>query len=77
MTTTTTTQPQYWSGNPETCDICHKSLDETFIDGATTIGPWAIMCKHCFNIFGRGLGLGKGQRYEKQPDNLWLKTNTQ
>ena len=31
-------------------------------DGATTMGPWANMCEAHFNLYGTGLGLGRGQR---------------
>lgn len=46
------------------CDIC-KGAGRTVpagYDGATTFGPWAYMCVDCFVRYGRGLGLGRGQR---------------
>lgn len=36
-----------------TCDICNKS--KAIIDGKTKMGPWAYMCKDCFNEVGTGL----------------------
>ena len=66
-------EAKYWNGDPQDCDICHKKLSDSFVDGATTMGPWAIMCQTCFSAFGVGLGTGRGQRYEKQKDNRWLK----
>lgn len=35
---------------------------EAVYDGRTRGGPWAYMCEACFGEYGRGLGLGKGQR---------------
>jgi hypothetical protein len=70
MTTNTTT----WTGAaPESCDICHDPIASTFIDGIVRNGPWAIMCTYCHNLWGVGLGLGRGQRYVRQPDDTWLK----
>jgi hypothetical protein len=30
-------------------------------DAKTTLGPWANLCETCFQRYGVGLGLGKGQ----------------
>ncbi len=49
---------------PEKCDICRMKLKKEFIDGATVLGPWGIMCKFCHLRRGRGLGIGKGQRFD-------------
>jgi len=47
------------------CDI-HKHHYGKIVpathDGATAMGPWAYMCEPCFDNYGVGLGLGKGQR---------------
>jgi hypothetical protein len=51
--------------NPETsteCDLCHKKIKH-WVDGKTVMGPWANMCKLCFNKYGVGIGTGKGQEY--------------
>lgn len=53
-----------WHGPiPEACDICERVLTVTFVDGATVGGPWAIMCRGCAMMHGRGIGTGRGQRY--------------
>lgn len=46
------------------CDLCMAAeiLATAAYDGKTTHGPWANMCRHCFEQFGIGLGTGKGQR---------------
>jgi len=31
-------------------------------DGKTVMGPWAYMCQPCFEHYGVGLGMGRGQR---------------
>jgi len=55
---------QWLSLAPTECDLCHEGLKDCFIDGKTTYGPWATMCPTCHNLFGCGLGLGKGQKYD-------------
>ena len=55
----------HWIGNvPEKCQMCGDKVIDRFIDGATKLGPWAIMCKECHKRNGRGIGVGKGQRYQ-------------
>lgn len=59
------TTVKIWSGTkPKECDICHRTISNIFIDGATTLGSWANMCFACHKIYGKGLGLGKGQKYK-------------
>jgi len=41
------------------CDFCTKLAN---YDGATKQGPWAYMCDKHFNQYGKGLGMGVGQR---------------
>ena len=58
-----------WQGEAESCDICGESLDglsdkQWFVDGKTKHGPWAVMCPMCFETYGVGLGIGKGQKYD-------------
>jgi hypothetical protein len=65
----------YWTGDPgKRCDVCYQDWNGVFIDGITQGGKWANMCTECHRRYGHGLGTGKGQRYEKQPDGRWLKT---
>ena len=67
-------EKRVWYGIiPEKCDLCHKPINDTFIDGGTKMGPWANMCSVCHIRAGRGLGIGKGQKYQKQSDSSWLK----
>lgn len=42
------------------CQLCKEHPAE--YDGKTSFGPWAYMCKECFDHVGIGLGMGKGQR---------------
>jgi hypothetical protein len=55
-----------WHGTiPSKCDLCKgKFTDGVFIDGKTVYGPWALMCSRCHWLFGQGLGLGYGQKYD-------------
>lgn len=64
-----------WFGDPpEKCKICGAQLTDIFIDGRTKYGMWAIMCPTCFEKWGVGTGVGRGQRYERQPAGVWRKT---
>ena len=42
-----------------TCDFCHKVAG---YDGQTKMGSWAYMCEEHFEMYGIGLGIGRGQR---------------
>ena len=53
-----------WCGSNPICDFCQCVPDEFFVDGKTKMGPWAIMCKKCFKVYGTKLGLGYGQKYD-------------
>lgn len=66
-----------WMGPvPKKCDTCDTPIDGKFYDAATKMGAWACMCPSCHTLGpGRGLlGPGRGQKYEKQADGKWLKT---
>lgn len=68
------TKQKMWMGNPpKACDICTTAFTTCFIDGKTTSGPWANMCVGCHKRHGCGLGLGKGQRYDKNAEGQWIK----
>lgn len=65
---------KFWCGAaPAQCDICQEAITDTFVDGKTMMGPWANMCLICHRQEGRGLGMGCGQKYQKQADGRWLK----
>ena len=66
-----------WCGPaPEKCDICGAIIVKVFIDGATRYGPWGNMCVSCHVLDGRGLGVGRGQKYELATDGVWYKVVT-
>lgn len=57
---------RWLSAMPTECDMCHLPLKgHPFIDGKTAFGPWACMCTACHRDQGFGLGLGRGQHYDK------------
>ena len=65
----------HWIGKaPDRCQMCPTEIHDLFIDGKTIHGPWAILCENCHERIGTGLGTGRGQQYELQPNNSWLKT---
>lgn len=63
----------YWLSPVNATDDFGAEIDDTIYDGATTMGPWALMAPKSFRRYGRGVGTGVGQRYNKQPDGKWLK----
>lgn len=48
------------------CDICRYKKDKPGVqavyDGKTRMGAWANMCEEDFQMYGVGLGTGRGQR---------------
>jgi hypothetical protein len=65
----------YWMGDkPSQCEICRGAIAHDFVDGATTRGPWAMMCMKCHHMFGFGLGQGVGQQYTLGDHDRWWKT---
>ena len=53
------------------CDLC-KNIGvniEAYVDGKTTTGQWAFMCRYCYSNHGVGLGLGKGQLLKRKDSN--------
>lgn len=64
---------RYWTGRVADCDDFGDPVTDTFIDGATVFGPWAIMSPKSHRANGRGLGTGRGQKYKRQDDGRWLK----
>jgi hypothetical protein len=64
---------RYWQGPVRNIDDFDQAITDTFIDGATIYGPWAMMTPASHRLYGQGLGTGRGQKYEKQSDGQWLK----
>lgn len=63
-----------WRGSKITqCDIDGRPITDEFIDGALRNGRWAIMCPACHVIYGFGLGIGRGQRYVRRDDGVFVK----
>jgi len=46
------------------CDVCKQEGKTTpaYADASLTIGSWGYVCVSHFNLYGKGLGLGRGQR---------------
>jgi hypothetical protein len=55
---------KWMSAPPFNCELCNKPLVRRFVDGKTTMGPWALMCTACHHDQGIGLGEGRGQMYD-------------
>lgn len=71
------TQVRWISPVPTVCDTCSNPIHDVFYDEKTTMsGRWGCICETCHTL-GPGLGKlgpGLGQKFEKQPDGRWLKT---
>lgn len=64
-----------WQGSvPLKCDLSGEPITDTFIDGAIRNGSWGLLCPSCHELYGIGLGIGRGQRYGKLSDGRWIKT---
>ena len=63
----------YWSGDLGPRDDFGRLYRDTMYDGKTKMGPWANMTEESWVIYGVGLGIGRGQKYKKQPDGRWMK----
>lgn len=60
------TSVKRWVGEkPRHCDLCARALTRGWVDGKTIRGPWANMCHGCHKRYGVGLGLGRGQQYDR------------
>jgi len=46
------------------CQVCNAEYIDFVYDARMRVGMWAYMCEDCFNEYGIGLGLGKGQKYD-------------
>ncbi len=68
---------KWLSPPPLTCDTCTAPIKKVFYDMKTTHnGLWGCLCVTCA-MFGPGIGktgTGLGQKYMKQPNGDWLKT---
>jgi hypothetical protein len=66
--------PKYWMGDVPLRDDFGMEITDEFIDGVTRQGPWAMMAPTSWRTMGIGvLGVGRGQRYQKQKNGIWLK----
>ena len=65
---------KYWMGTVSSLDDFGRPITNTFYDSKTVMGPWATMAPLSWFDHGVGkLGMGYGQKYEKQNDGRWLK----
>jgi hypothetical protein len=64
---------RYWVGHVGKTDDFGDEIVDTFIDGKTLQGPWAMMTPKSAAMHGVGrLGTGYGQMY-KLKNGKWLK----
>lgn len=66
--------PVYWlSEPPDACQLCGQPIAGSFADAWTKSGVRGSLDLKCLRIAGVGVGEGKGQIYQHQPDGRWLK----
>lgn len=58
---------------PKKCQVCHREIEDVVIDGQLRQGQWGYMCPSCHKNHGVGLGVGLGQKYQKQADGTFVK----
>jgi hypothetical protein len=66
----------YWLSPVNPNDDFGDPVEDVIIDGKTSYGPWALMTPKSWDRYsgtGGKLGLGLGQKYQKQSDGKWLK----
>ena len=66
---------KYWLSPVGEKDDFGSPIDDIMYDAKSTMGPWGLMSPKSFRQYGVGLGTGLGQKYEKQADGKWLKTD--
>jgi hypothetical protein len=65
---------------PNKCQICQDTMSDAqeFYDfrafTGNWYGSWCDGCVSCWRAHGVGLGIGKGQRYERQEDAYFVQT---
>lgn len=61
-----------WLGEAASCDICGELFTDYFIDGYANVGGggWCLTCPSCHEQVGRGLGEGRGQKYDAKTKEL-------
>lgn len=63
----------YWLSPLTGCDLCQQEFGNVMYD-ARVGGPWGNICQPCFTANHCRTGQGYGQKYEKQDDGKFLKT---
>jgi len=59
---------KWCGGNPTNCELCGNVIRNSFVDGKTKAGPWAIMCLDCAVGEVLKFGTGTGQQYVRHED---------
>lgn len=62
----------YWMGsNPTRCQLTGEPLGDVMYDANTGRG-WGNIGQEAFDKLGCRLGVGYGQKYERQENGKWL-----
>ncbi len=66
------TKQIYWSGALDACQVSGLPFEDVMYDANIPGMGWGNINQATFDALGCRLGVGKGQRYRKQPDGRWL-----
>jgi hypothetical protein len=65
-------KPVYWNGKITHCQITNKPLGDVMYDARLPTGQWGNIGQEAFEAYRCRLGVGFGQKYERQEDDRWL-----
>jgi len=63
------------SKSPKACEVCETPILNEFYDARLKTGQWACLCHRCWSLHGVGLGVGRGQHFERIENNKWVKVD--
>lgn len=67
--------PTYWTGDvPKGCQMTGRKFDGVMYDARLPGGSWGLICQATFDDYNLSLGVGRGQKFELQPNGKWLCT---
>jgi len=62
-----------YANPPSKCDVCKAKIGKTFYDASLRGMGWGNVCPSCFKMHGKGLGVGLGQKYNKNEEGKYEK----
>jgi hypothetical protein len=68
--------PTIYANPPSACDLCKEPIGDEFSDASLPFfgGIWGNVCSKCARRNAVRYGTGLGQRYERNADGQYVKT---